>query len=1670
MKYFLITSAIIVALVGFVILAPFVWAAVAVTPATGGTNISADKAANATSPAYTTLGNIVITEVNNNDINSNGTFTVAPPTGWTFNTTGVTTSVTGGLTVTVTSQTASLLTLTIANRNNGQRQSFTIIGLQVRATNGASLPSSGNITRAGGTASVNGITNGVTNLGSLSQTFGAKNKLAFTTQPSATANVSTDFTVKPVVTVQDQFGNTVTNDTSSITRTAVLATQVCGGTAGSGTLTSTPTSPFNATAGVLTYTAMQYSVAESIKICATATGATSALSNTIIVSKASQAPLTAIATPSTVAYGSTATLSSSGGSGTGAVTFSVGASTGCSVLGTTLSVIDVAGSCSVTATKAADATYLATTSPAITVTLTPKSITVTASSTTKEFGAPDPVFTYTSSDPAVSFTGTLSRVEGESAGTYAITIGSLSAGANYTITFVSANLTINQALNPVPSISSLSPTHVDAGSGQFILTVTGLNFIASSTVNWNSSARVTSYPSSTVLTATILASDILSAGTSTVTVTNPAPGGGVSNASAFVVAVPPPVATKFVILPPGNGNVDDPLTVTVQAQDNSGNIVTTYQNDVTLNTSGSATGGGLVNIVNGQGTRLISDHVMESVTLSLTDSQSTGLNVSSTQIISFVAGATKTLTVTGNTSFTAGERNQLTVTRRDQYGNLVTVGSETFYLYSQSTGPNSKFYDASSGGNVVSTVLISADNSSASIWYYDETAGSDTAIISDNVSEPDGSAGVTDASLVMTVVPASVAGFYLNNPGDLVAGNRLGYTVRREDQFGNFVTTGSTTVYLYHDSTDANSAFYDSASGGNIVTAVNFAEGASTQDFWFFARKASNINVTASDNSSVPDGVAGVNDMSDSLAVSAGPTSLYQLNNPGDMSVGTRLTYMIERFDAYVNPTREGDSTVYLYVSGLVGTSTLFYDSASEGNIITSLVIPAGSLFANFWFGSNDPGYFEVTASDNPSAPDGTVGIYDSLDGVTVSALPVVATRFIIIDPTDAVVGDTVTVTVKAVDGAGLIDATYQNDVTLNTSGSATPGGVVDIINGVGTISLIDTKAETVNLSLTDTGGSSLDVSSTQNVVFAPGPVAKFALSDNGNTTAGTLSSYTVSRFDQYDNPVTTGATNFYLYSNATAGTYAFYDAGSGGSQIQSGTILNNSGTATFWFEANKVGSWMVSVSDNATAPDGGDGLVDGVDSLDITAGPVARLTLNDPGDMQAGTRLGYTATRYDAYNNLVTTGGANYYLSSNANSTTSLFYLSANGGVPVTNLSFSEGQSTADFWYSESKLGLWTVYLSDNSNAPDGATGVVDGEDAVTVSVVPIVATKFIIVNPADVMVGTPVEVTVRAVDDDENIDTTYQTDVTLVASGSATGEGLVNIINGVGQITINNTKAETVELSLSDTQHTNLDVSDTQEVTFSITAPLPSGGSGGGGVNISTPRISFSGRAFPGAKLTILAVQDGQVPITKQVTGSASGNFTIKFNDDLPSDINTFAVKAVDKNSQISQTKIYKLNSYERLIQQILLSPTVELKRGIVTQGTSLGVIGSAMPNYKVEAYVDGKSVLSGSADSSGHYEILPNTYQLAVGEHGVKVRQIGTDGVASDYSIEKKFRVVTTFVPRADLNDDGLVNVQDWSIFMAKWNSADPKGREDLDMNGDSKVDVQDFGAFMKAFNRK
>ncbi|MFT7238521.1 MAG: gliding motility-associated-like protein, partial [Cyclobacteriaceae bacterium] len=79
-------------------------------------------------------------------------------------------------------------------------------------------------------------------------------------------------------------------------------------------------------------------------------------------------------------------------------------------------------------------------------TITKKSLTIAADDKTKTNGATDPTLTYTVTlgalEPGETFSGEITRDAGETAGDYAITQGTLSAGANYDLTFVNGTLTI----------------------------------------------------------------------------------------------------------------------------------------------------------------------------------------------------------------------------------------------------------------------------------------------------------------------------------------------------------------------------------------------------------------------------------------------------------------------------------------------------------------------------------------------------------------------------------------------------------------------------------------------------------------------------------------------------------------------------------------------------------------------------------------------------------------------------------------------------------------------------------------------------------------------------------------------------------------------------------------------------------------------------------------------------------------------------------------------------------------------------------------------------------------------------------------------------------------------------------------------------------------------------
>ena len=101
--------------------------------------------------------------------------------------------------------------------------------------------------------------------------------------------------------------------------------------------------------------------------------------------------------------------------------------------------------------------------------------------------------------------------------------------------------------NPAPTLTSISPSSINAGSGPVTITLNGSNFVSTSLAQWNGTKLFTTYQNATTLAATINALHLASAGSASISVMNQAPGGGTSTAVAFTVKSAP--ASQITIIP-----------------------------------------------------------------------------------------------------------------------------------------------------------------------------------------------------------------------------------------------------------------------------------------------------------------------------------------------------------------------------------------------------------------------------------------------------------------------------------------------------------------------------------------------------------------------------------------------------------------------------------------------------------------------------------------------------------------------------------------------------------------------------------------------------------------------------------------------------------------------------------------------------------------------------------------------------------------------------------------------------------------------------------------------------------------------------------------------------------------------------------------------------------------
>ena len=347
-----------------------------------------------------------------------------------------------------------------------------------------------------------------------------------------------------------------------------------------------------------------------------------------------------------------------------------------------------------------------------------QSVTFTATVSDASTGSTGtPTGTVTFKDGATTLgTGTLSS------GVATFSTSALSvSGSPHSITAVyagdsnfsgSTSSALSQAVNnPVPAITTLSPSSATAGAAAQTLTINGSNFVSTSTVTYNGVGHTATFVSSTQLTISLSAADQATAGTYPVVVTNPTPGGGASNSVNFTVNNPVPATSS--ISPALKTAGDGGFTLTVNG--------TNFNSTSVVNFNGSARTTTLVNSTQ--------------VTASITATDVATVGTFPITVTNPAPGGgtsnSQTLTVNPKLVFTTNAFATLTglcsptisVQLQNGNGSAATLGTSTTLNLSSSQVTGKFFSDTGCTSQITSTT-IAAGSSTANFFYDDTSVGS----------------------------------------------------------------------------------------------------------------------------------------------------------------------------------------------------------------------------------------------------------------------------------------------------------------------------------------------------------------------------------------------------------------------------------------------------------------------------------------------------------------------------------------------------------------------------------------------------------------------------------------------------------------------------------------------------------------------------------------------------------------------------------------------------------------------------------------------------------------------------------------------------------------------------------------------------------------------------------
>lgn len=253
--------------------------------------------------------------------------------------------------------------------------------------------------------------------------------------------------------------------------------------------------------------------------------------------------------------------------------------------------------------------------------------------------------------------------------------------------------------------------------------------------------------------------------------------------------------------------------------------------------------------------------------------------------------------------------------------------------------------------------------------------------------------------------------------------------------------------------------------------------------------------------------------------------------------------------------------------------------------------------------------------------------------------------------------------------------------------------------------------------------------------------------------------------------------------------------------------------------------------------------------------------------------------------------------------------------------------------------------------------------------------------------------------------------------------------------------------------------------------------GGSGGGGFEgterpyqSGDARVIINGYAFPGSD--IVALVDGAV--AEEGSADNTGDFSITI-DEIARGVYTFGVYAIDDDgvkSTTYSTTFSVAGGRGSTLSNVNIMPTILVTPDPVDPGQTVTFSGYSIPDatVTVENESDQTSInrrtFTTTSDSNGEWSIDVNTTGFQTGTYKVRAKSEQSGGVSTDYSEYTYYGVgEQADVPRSsDLNQDGFVNITDFSILLFWWNSDGGTSNPPADINGDGTVGLTDFSIML------